>query len=165
MDEDTDRHDPQGHRLLQLGVFLFLCALLVGIAIPRFAVPRLALATHLLGITQGLFLIALGLIWPRLHLSAGLARVAFWSVVYGCVAAWFANLLAAVWAAGNTLLPMAAGSARGTAIQEGFVVVALRTGGAALIVATALVLWGLRQTTGATLAVRPPPQPKADKPE
>jgi hydroxylaminobenzene mutase len=117
-------------------------------------VPRLALSTHLLGITQGLFLIALGLVWPRLQLSAGLARLAFVAVVYGCVAAWSANFLAAAWGAGNTLLPMAAGSAHGTPFQEGLVVAALRTGGGALIVGTALVLWGLRRTAGARSAAR-----------
>jgi hydroxylaminobenzene mutase len=154
MREDRDHHDSTGHRLIQVGVSLFLCALLVGIAIPRFTVPRLALATHLLGITQGLFLIALGLVWPRLQLSARLARLAFSAVVYGCLAAWSANFLAAVWGAGNTLLPMAAGSAHGTAFQETVVVVALRTGGAALIVATALVLWGLRRVAGPPAAPR-----------
>ena len=148
MREGDERLDRHGHRLLQLGVLLFLCSLLLGIAIPRFAVPRLALSTHLLGITQGLFLIGLGLTWPRLRLSAGLARLAFGLVVYGCLAAWSANLMAAIWAAGNTLLPIAAGAAHGTPFQEGFVVVALRTGGASLIAATALVLWGLRLTRG-----------------
>jgi hypothetical protein len=54
----------QGHRLLQVGAALFLLALFVGIAIPAFAVPRLGLSTHLLGITQGIFLLVLGLVWP-----------------------------------------------------------------------------------------------------
>ena len=30
----------QGHRLIQLGVLLFLAALLVGLIVPKFAVPR-----------------------------------------------------------------------------------------------------------------------------
>jgi (hydroxyamino)benzene mutase len=106
---------------------------------------------------------ASGLIWPRLQLSAGLARLAFWSVVYGCVAAWSANLLAAMWGAGNTLLPIAAGLAHGTAVQEGVVLVALRTGGGALIVGTALLLWGLRHTAKTTRSTRPPSQPKVDR--
>jgi hypothetical protein len=38
----------QGHRLLQVGMFLFLAALLVGLAVPSFAVPRLGLSSHLL---------------------------------------------------------------------------------------------------------------------
>jgi hydroxylaminobenzene mutase len=135
--------DEQGHLLLQVGVFLFLAALLVGLVIPAFAVPRLGLSTHLLGMMQGLFLMALGLLWPRLRLGSGAARLGVVLAVYGCLAAWTANLLAALWGAGNTL-PIAAGAARGSALQENVIVIALRTGGAALIAATALVLWGLR---------------------
>src|SRR5438034_7034822 len=99
----------QVRRLLQLGILLFLCALLVGLAVPRFAVPRLGLSAHLLGIMQGIFLIAMGLLWPRLELSRVASTVACVLAVYGCVAAWAANVLAAVWGAGNTILPLAAG--------------------------------------------------------
>lgn len=134
----------QGHRLLQIGAALFLAALLVGLAIPKFAVPRLALSAHLLGITQGLLLMVAGVVWPRLLLSRGASRLAFWLAVYGCMAAWSANLLGAMWGAGNTLLPIAAGPAHGSPLQEGIIVVALRSGGASLIAATLLVLWGLR---------------------
>ena len=52
--EDEATLGRQGHRLLRVGSALFLLALLVGIAIPLFAVPRLGLSTHLLGITQGM---------------------------------------------------------------------------------------------------------------
>jgi hydroxylaminobenzene mutase len=131
--------------LLLVGVSLFLFALLVGILVPRFAVPRLGLATHLLGIMQGLFLMVIGLLWPRLRLRPGLFLVAFWLTIFGCVAPLTANMLAAVWGAGNSLLPMAAGQAHGSAIQEGIIAVALRTGGASLIAVSILVLWGLRQ--------------------
>jgi hydroxylaminobenzene mutase len=134
----------QGHRLLQIGVALFLVALLLGVALPRFAAPRVALSAHLLGIMQGLFLMILGLVWPRLMLSPAAARAGFWLAVYGCLAAWLANVLAAVWRAGSPLLPIAAGPARGTELQEAVIAAGLRTGGAALIAATALVLWGLR---------------------
>jgi hypothetical protein len=55
-----------------------------------------------------------------------------------------ANLLAAIWGAGNTLLPIAAGQAHGNALQERIITILLRTGGASLIAAAILVLWGLR---------------------
>ena len=134
----------QGHRLLQLGMLVFLFALVVGVAVPSFAVPRLGLSTHLLGIMQGLFLAVTGLLWPRLELAPLVARVAFWLAVYGCLAPLTANLLAAVWGAGNTLLPMAAGQARGSSVQESVIVILLRSGGAALIAAALLIVWGLR---------------------
>jgi hydroxylaminobenzene mutase len=142
----------QGHRLLQIGVSLFLVALLVGLAVPRFAVPRLGLSAHLLGIMQGLFLMVIGLLWPKLSLSPRLFSMAFWLAIYGCLAPLMANMLAAIWGAGNTLLPMAAGLAHGSAFQEATIAVALRTGGASLIAASSVVLWGLRLSPVETVA-------------
>ena len=136
-----------GHRLLQLGVLLFLCALLIGLAVPVFAVPRLALSVHLLGLMQGLFLLATGMLWPRLHFTRAQSTAAFWLLAYGCVAAWTANLLGAIWGAGNSIVPIAAGAARGTDSQETLIVVMLRSGGVALILGTALLLWGLRRAS------------------
>jgi (hydroxyamino)benzene mutase len=136
----------QGHRLLQIGMFLFLGALFVGLAVPTFAVARLGLSAHLLGLMQGLFLMVLGLLWHRLTLPLGMLRGAFWLALYGCFAPMTANLLAATWAAGNTLLPLAAGQAHGSELQEGIIAAMLRTGGAALIVACILILRGLRMS-------------------
>src|SRR5262249_25246205 len=121
-----------------------LFALLVGLVVPRFAVPRLGLSTHLLGVLQGMFLIVIGLLWPRLKLTPALFRIGFWLAIYGCFAAWTANLLAAVWGAGNTMLPIAAGQARGSGLQEGIIAVALRTAALSLIAVSMLILWGLR---------------------
>ena len=77
-----------------------------------------------------------------------LSTAGFTLAVYGCVAAWVANLLAALWGAGNSMLPFAAGSARGSALQEGVITVALRSAAIALIATTLLVLWGLRAFDG-----------------
>jgi hydroxylaminobenzene mutase len=130
--------------LLQLGTLLFLLALLVGLAVPTFAVPRLGLSTHLLGIMQGTFLMITGLVWPRLRLTRVIARIGFFLAVYGCFAAWTANLLAAIWGAGNSMLPIAAGPAHGSSIQEGIIAIALRSAAVALIALAMLILWGLR---------------------
>jgi hydroxylaminobenzene mutase len=140
----SDSRLRRGHRLLQLGILLFLFALLVGLAVPRFAVPRLALSVHLLGIMQGLFLVVLGLLWPRLAFTPRVSTIAFWLAVYGCFVAWTANLLGAIWGAGNTIVPIAAGQARGSDLQEGVINVLLRTAAAALIATAVVVLWGLR---------------------
>ena len=135
------------HRLLQLGALLFLVALLVGLAVPLFALPRLALSVHLLGLMQGLFLMIVGVLWPRLKFTHATSIAAFWLLAYGCVAAWTANLLGALWGAGNSIVPIAAGSARGTDLQETVIVVVLRSGGLCLILGTALLLWGLRSAS------------------
>ena len=141
--------DPNGqrrdaHRLLQMGGLLFLLGLLVGFAVPRVAVPRLGLSTHLLGIMQGTFLLVLGLLWPRLRLSRSASRSGHVLAMYGCVAPWAANLLGAVWGAGSTMLPLAAGAARGSSYQEGTIRVLLVSGALCLVSMAILVLWGLR---------------------
>lgn len=134
----------QSHRLLQVGIGLFLFSVLIGLVIPHFTIPRLGLAAHLIGILQGVFLVALGLLWPRLRLSPALSRSAFWLLIYECIAAVSTNLLAGAWGAGNSILPLAANGVRGSAIQEVVIKIGLRSAGAALIVALVLILWGLR---------------------
>jgi (hydroxyamino)benzene mutase len=134
----------EGHRLLQVGGLLFFLGLLVGLAVPRFTVPRLGLSTHLLGITQGTFLLAGGLLWPKLRVTQSASRIGHVLAIYGCLAAWTANLLGAIWGAGNTMLPMAAGSAHGSSLQEGAIRVLLMSAALSLITMAALVLWGLR---------------------
>lgn len=130
----------QARYLLRLGLALFLLALLVGILVPSFAVPRLALSVHLLGVLQGTFLVAISGVWPKLGFGRRISWFTLWLLGYGCVAAWLANLLGAYWGAGNTLLPIAAGSAHGSALQELAIVVLLRSSGIALLVGVALIL-------------------------
>jgi len=142
--DTSDWSSRQGQRLLQVGLLLFLSALLVGLVIPKFAVPRLGLSVHLLGIMQGTFLAVLGLLWPKLKLTQVTARVGFWLVVYGFLAAWTANVLAGVWGAGNSMLPLAAGPARGSALQEGIIALGLWTAAVAQITALLVIVWGLR---------------------
>lgn len=128
-----------------LGLSLFLLSLLVGLAIPRFSVPRLALSAHLIGLLQGVFLIVVGIVWPRLSFGPAAARLAFWLLAYGCLVAWTANLAGAALGAGSTIVPMAAGAARGSAAQETILMLALRSSGVALVGALLLILWGARR--------------------
>jgi len=142
--ETSDSPTRDGRLLLRVGILLFLLALFVGLAIPRFTVPRLGLATHLVGLMQGTFLLAVGLLWPKLKLSRAQSLVGSYLTVYGCVGAWTANLLAALWGAGNTMMPIAAGEARGSVLQEGIIATGLVTAALSLIAAAILILWGLR---------------------
>jgi len=134
----------QGHRLVQLGVALFLFVTLQGLVIQNFAVPNLGRAAHTLSLSTGLVLVALGIVWPRLALGATTTRVAFWFLVYSLLATIVAFLLAAMWGAGNTVLPLAAGAAHGTALQENIIATVLVSTLPTGIVAFALILWGLR---------------------
>ena len=136
-----------GQRLLRVGITLFLLALLVGLAVPRFAVPRLGLSTHLLGLMQGTFLLVAGSLWPKLTLTRTLSRVGSYLAAYGCIAAWTANLLSALWGAGNSMLPIAAGQARGSVLQERIIAGGLVTAAVSLITMAMIMLWGLRGST------------------
>jgi hydroxylaminobenzene mutase len=142
--DTSDQASRQGRHLLQGGILLFLFALLVGLLIPKFAVPRLGLSVHLLGIMQGTFLAVLGLLWPKLKLTYRMSWVGFWLILYGFLAAWIANVLAGVWGAGSSLLPMVAGQAQGSPLQEGIIMIGLRTAAMSQITALLVVLWGLR---------------------
>jgi hydroxylaminobenzene mutase len=69
----------QGHRLLQIGVALFLLTSFEGFVIPHFAAPILGRSAHSLSALLGVMLIAFGLLWPRLILGRQLRRSRFGS--------------------------------------------------------------------------------------
>ena len=134
----------QGHRLLQLGVALFLFTSFEGFVIPYFAVPNLGRSVHTLSAFVGVLFVALGLLWPRLDLGAMAARAAFWFLIYSALATIVSFLLAALWGAGNTLMPLAAGNARGSDLQETVIAMLAYPAAPTGIAAFALILWGLR---------------------
>lgn len=136
-------HERYAHRLLQAGVLLFLLGLLTGFVIPALANPRMGLSSHLEGVLNGLFLVGLGLIWPRLALGVRATAVTFWLAIYGTFANWAATLLAAAWGAGRTM-PIAAGVHEGTPLQELVIVGLLVSLSIAMVVLCGMVLWGLR---------------------
>jgi hydroxylaminobenzene mutase len=142
---DHDAPAAWGHRLLQFGVLLFLVGLLTGFVIPALANPRMALASHLEGIMNGLFLIALGLIWPRLVLGRGALGAIYGFALYGTFVNWAATLLAALWGAGAPMMPIAAGARSGSAMQESVLMIMLITLSVAMVVVCVLVLVGLRR--------------------
>ncbi len=133
----------RSHRLLQLGILLFLLGLLTGFAIPALANPRMGLSSHLEGVLNGIFLLALGLIWPRLRLGPAAAATTYWLAVYGTFANWAATLLAAAWGAGRAM-PLAAGAQHGTPTQEAVIMGLLFSLSLAIVAVCGLVLWGLR---------------------
>jgi hydroxylaminobenzene mutase len=133
----------QGHRLLQAGVVLILFSSIEGFTIPRLAAPRLGLSAHTLSALQGVLMLALGLMWSRLKLGAPASRVAFWLLIYSAVAILAAYLMAAAWGAGNETMPLAAGAAHGSALQEAVIKVVAYSSAPTGLVSFALMLWGL----------------------
>jgi (hydroxyamino)benzene mutase len=137
----------QGHRLLQIGVALFLFTSFEGFAVPYFAAPNLGRSVHTLSAFSGVLLLTLGLLWPRLKLSVAMSRVAFWFLIYSDFATMVAFMMAGVWGAGNSIMPLAAGAAHGSDLQEAAISVVAYSAGPTGIISFALILWGLRIQT------------------
>jgi hydroxylaminobenzene mutase len=141
----------QGHRLLQIGVALFLFTSFEGFAIPFFAIPLLGRSAHSLSALFGVILISLGLLWPRLNLGAIALRIAFWFLIYSGFAITAAFLIGAIWGAGKSTMPLAS-APMGTPLQELVIAAVAYSSAPTGIIAFALILWGLRL---AGAAVRP----------
>jgi (hydroxyamino)benzene mutase len=134
----------QGHRMLQIGVALFMFSALEGFAIPSLPAPRLGLSVHTLSALQGVMLLGLGLLWPRLNLGSTMSRIAFWTYIYSSFATLVAYVLAAVWGAGNATIPLAAGTAHGSVAQEVIIKIVLYSAAPTFLISITLILWGLR---------------------
>ena len=129
--------------LFTLGLVLFLLGLLTGVAVPALKNPRMALASHLEAILNGMFLVLLGLLWPHIQLSNALALTAAVLIVYSAYANWLATLLAAAWGAGRRLAPIAAGDHETSAVKEGFVSFLLVSLSLSIVVGVGIVIVGL----------------------
>jgi hydroxylaminobenzene mutase len=137
----------QGHRLLQIGVALILYSSFEGFVIPYLGSQRIGLSVHTLSALQGVLLLAVGIVWPRLVLGAVAARAAFWLLIYSTVAILAAYTIAAAWGVGNETIQLMGelphGLARGSALQERFIKI-IGYSSASGVISFALILWGLR---------------------
>jgi (hydroxyamino)benzene mutase len=137
--EDTKR------RLLWHGMFLFLLGLFTGFVEQEFTNPRMGLAAHLEGVTNGIFLIALGAVWTEVSLSQRLKVAAYWSALYGTYANWAVTTLAAIFGTA-ALSPITAAGHSAQPWQESVVTFGFMSVGIVIIAFPILVLWGLRRT-------------------
>ena len=136
--------DGTNRRLMFHGMCLFMLGLLTGFVEQQFANVRMGLAAHLEGLMNGIFLIALGAIWPHVRLAPAPATVAFWTVLYGTYANWFMTIVAATFGTA-ALSPITGAGHHGQPWQENFVMAGFMSVGIAIVASTALVLWGLRR--------------------
>jgi len=138
----------QGQRLLQLGIVLILYSSVDGFVIPYLGSQRIGLSAHTLSALQSVLLLALGLVWGRLKLSAISSRIAFWCLVYSTLAILAAYTIAAFWGVGlDTIRLMGElphGLSRGTAGQETFIAILAYSSAPTGLVSFSLILWGLR---------------------
>lgn len=126
---------------LVLGAALFLLGLLTGLATGVLANPRMGLSAHMQGLTNGLFLLAVGASWRFVSLGRAASAATFWLLAYGTVANWLSTLLAAAWNTGQ-LTPIHAPRPTAAAWQETIVSAGLLSLSLAMIAGTLLLLIG-----------------------
>ncbi len=130
-------------RQIQLGFVLILLALASGLGGPFYTNARLGLAAHMVGLTGGLVLIALGALNESFHLGARQSAVMMWCWVYATYANFVASLRGAITGA-SRLTPIAGAGTTGSALAEGGVTLLLQSLAVAALVGSALSVWGLR---------------------
>ncbi|UVO13121.1 hydrogenase [Mycobacterium sp. SVM_VP21] len=133
----------KGRALLWHGVFLFLLGLLTGMATGAMSNPRMGLSAHLEGVMNGLFLLALGLLWGRLRLSARWLTALFWLALYGTYVNWASTLAAAIFGTGRST-PIAGAGHHSGIWQENLVDAGLYSLSIAMLAVCVIVLVGLR---------------------
>ena len=131
-------------RLLWNGMFLFLLGLLTGFAEQMFSNPRMGLATHLEGVMNGTFLLALGAIWFEIRLSPRMTAAAYWTALYGTYANWVTTALAAILGTA-AMSPITAAGHRARQWQEVLVTFGFASVGITIVACSIFVLWGLRR--------------------
>ena len=132
-----------GRRLAWHGVLLFFLSLVEGMFVYSMRNPRMGLTAHVGGITTALFFLAIATLWGQVRLSHRAAAAAWWMTVlggYGSVA----SLLLAALLGTSQATPIAGAGFSAPAWQETFVTAALTITGVPVLVASLLLLWGLR---------------------
>lgn len=130
-------------RLLFHGMALFLIGLLTGLAEQHFTNVRMGLAAHLEGVMNGTFLLAVGAIWNEVRLSPSAGAITYWTLLGGTYGNWAVTTMAAILGTA-ALSPISAAGHSAAQWQETLVTAGFVLIGLAIIVASILLLWGLR---------------------
>ncbi len=105
---------------------------------------------HQLSALQAVVLLVIGLVWPKLNLSARTAAVAFWCLIYSVLAILAAYTVAAFWGVGIETIRLMGelprGLTQGSVFQETFIKVLAYSSAPTGLMAFGLILWGLRLT-------------------
>jgi hydroxylaminobenzene mutase len=133
---------PIPQQLLIWGTVLFLVALLIGFFMPAFANPRMGMSAHVAGLQSGMALWGLGLMWERMALPPGTPVAVQVLAVVGLYGTFAGLLLAALWGSSRAT-PIAGAGHEASHLREAVVTGLLTGGSLAIVVAIALVLWGL----------------------
>jgi hydroxylaminobenzene mutase len=125
------------------GMFLFLLGMLTAFVEPRVTNVRMGLAAHLVGLLNGIFLIALGAIWTEVRLRPRAKAISYWTALYGTYVNWLFTVIAAVLGTG-AVSPILAPGRSGPGWQEGLVMAGFVSVFVAMLTSSVLVLWGVR---------------------
>jgi len=93
---------------------------------------------------EGVLLLPMGLLWPRLKLEAVGSRTAHWLLAYSALAIIAAYMMAAMWGAGDSLIRLAAPAGHGSVVQEAAINIVAYSSAPTGIIAFTLIFWGLR---------------------
>lgn len=132
-----------GRRLMWHGVFLFLLGLLAGFLEQKFSNPRMGLAAHLEGLMNGTFVLAVGAAWTNVRLPPRSIGLMFWTLLYGSYVNVLVTALAATFGTA-AMTPLTGAIHPALGWQETLVAVGFISVGISMLVASALLLWGLR---------------------
>jgi (hydroxyamino)benzene mutase len=139
--------EDRNRSLIWHGMFLFLLGLISGFVEQKFINPRMGLATHLEGVMNGTFLVALGCAWSYVKLSQPMKAAAYWITLYGTYVNFATTALAA--ALGTAALsPITGAGHQAQPGQEKLITALFMSVGLAIVSSTLLVLWGLRRGAG-----------------
>jgi (hydroxyamino)benzene mutase len=134
----------RARRLFRHGMVLLLAGLLMGTVVQAVANPRMALSAHTGTVMNGILVLALGALWPRLALASRAESVAYWGLVGGSYVGSGALFLAGVFGTSRSTPLHGAGHA-GTPWQEALVEGGLMVGAVGLLAGCVLVIHGLRR--------------------
>ena len=137
-------HEQTSRKIIAAGTILFFLGLVTGFVIPAFENSRAGLASHLEGVMNGTFLIAVGAVWTRLVLSKVLQSTAFWLLIYGTYANWLFVAVSAVFGT-SEMTPIAGAGYSGMPWQEALVTFGLFSVGITMIIACAILVFGFVQ--------------------
>jgi hydroxylaminobenzene mutase len=130
-------------RLLRHGFVLYLLGLLTGLVAYGLENPRMGVAAHVEGVVNAIFLMVLGVAWPRLGLSGRSETWAFGAAIVGAYANWGVPLFSAIVGASQPKLAGAGFEASPWA--ETLLRISPIGDVAAPLLCAALVLWALRR--------------------
>ncbi len=141
---EIDKKIDYGRKLIFYGIVLFLLGLITGFIIPLLQNPRMGLSSHLEAIMNGMMLMIIGLIWPKITLTNKLSGWCFTLALFGTFLNWFTTLLASVWGAGSEIMPIAGRGLQGTVWQEGIIKFGLVSLSISMLVVCVLLLVGIK---------------------